>query len=220
MKKFDENKELEQLLQTVEHAGRDARRQQALGDMIDQMAAAEEKHRGFWWWGGRVAAAACLVFFISTAVRVWFIPVDEPDKPMVAAVDIDRLPAVQADDLQPRLPETKTVRRTRPVIPPENIENQELLEFPELLESSETIEEFYAEAPAEEKENPVIEQDIAVVPIIEEQPAEPVAVAQTTPVTTSEPAALKPARRSLFGSIFRHSEPSKMDGTILAINIL
>lgn len=219
MKEFDENKELEQLLQTVEHAGRDARRQQELGDMIDRMAAAEEKHRGFWWWGGRVAAAACLVFFISTAVRVWFIPVDEPDKPMVAAVDTDRQPAVQADDLQPLQPATKAVRRAKPVV---HTENQEYTETQEIPEIQETIEEFYAEVPAEEteKEPLMIEQDVAVAPIVEEQPAEPVAVAQTTPVTSSESDAPKPARRSLFGSLFRHAEPSKMDGTVLAINIL
>ena len=219
----DNNKlDFEQMLRTVEHAGRDARRQQELGDMIDRMAAAEERHHGFWWWGARVAAAACLVFFISTAIRVWFIPTSEPQGRLVAEVEADRLPAVQADNLQPQQLANKTVHRTKPVARPKNTERYEFQEFPDTSKISEIIEEFYAEVSAEEieKEPLVIEQDFAVAPIVEEQPAEPVAIAQTTPAPVPEPDVSKPTRRSLFGSLFRQAEPSKMDGIMLAINIL
>ena len=60
--KNDSNKmDLDQLLATLEHAGRDSRRQQELSAMIDSLAAAETtKHRSFWWWSSRVAVAACV----------------------------------------------------------------------------------------------------------------------------------------------------------------
>lgn len=223
--KSDNNKlDFEQMLRTVEHAGRDARRQQELGDMIDRMAAAEERHHDFWWWGARVAAAACLVFFISTAIRVWFIPVDEPETPIVAAVDAGRIPTVQTSDPQPRQPEKAAVRRAKPTVKPANPEHPDI---PETLNTLEITEEFYAEVPAEElpaevtEEEPlVVEQDFAAAPVVEEQPAEPVAIAQTTPAPVPEPDVSKPTRRSFFGSLFRQAEPSKMDGTMLAINIL
>lgn len=221
----DNNKlDFEQMLRTVEHAGRDARRQQELGDMIDRMAAAEERHHGFWWWGARVAATACLVFFISTAIRVWFIPVDEPETPIVAAVDAGRIPTVQTSDPQPRQPEKAAVRRAKPTVKPANPEHPDI---PETLNTLEITEGFYAEVPAEElpaevtEEEPlVVEQDFAAAPVVEEQPAEPVAIAQTTPAPVPKPDVSKPTRRSFFGSLFRQAEPSKMDGTMLAINIL
>ena len=221
----DNNKlDFEQMLRTVEHAGRDARRQQELGDMIDRMAAAEERHHGFWWWGARVAAAACLVFFISTAIRVWFIPVDEPETPIVAAVDAGRIPTVQTSDPQPRQPEKAAVRRAKPTVKPANPEHPDI---PETLNTLEITEEFYAEVPAEElpaevtEEEPlVVEQDFAAAPVVEEQPAEPVAIAQTTPAPVPKPDVSKPTRRSFFGSLVRQAETSKMDGTMLAINIL
>ena len=78
---------LEDLLAEVEHAGRDARRQQELGNMIDQMAVVKSRRHGFWWWSVRVSAAACVLFFIGTAVRVWFIPT-EPAAPMVAEAGV------------------------------------------------------------------------------------------------------------------------------------
>ena len=67
--KNDRNKmDLDQLLATLEHTGRDNRRQQELGAMIDSLAAAETtKHRGFWWWSSRVAAAACEIAVAAAA---------------------------------------------------------------------------------------------------------------------------------------------------------
>ena len=78
MKTDKHNMDLEQLLADVEYAGRDARRQQELSLMIDRMAGVEkgERRHGAWWWVSRVAAVACVLFFISTAVRIWFIPTE------------------------------------------------------------------------------------------------------------------------------------------------
>ena len=94
--KTDKNN-LEDFLADVEHAGRDARRQQELGAMIDLMAEESGKRKvesgrhGFWWWGARVAAAACVLFFITTAVRIWFIPT-EPAGTMVAEAEVPAPP--------------------------------------------------------------------------------------------------------------------------------
>ena len=89
MKNGNNRLDMEQLVAEVEHAGRDARRQQALGDMIDRLG--EERDRqplatGHWSLATKIAAA-CIVFFVVTAVRIWFIPT-EPAGTMVAEVDV------------------------------------------------------------------------------------------------------------------------------------
>ena len=89
------------MLATLEHAGRDSRRQQELGAMIDSLAAAETtKHRSFWWWSSRVAVAACVTFFVTTAVRIWFIPTGPTTKgiPTVAEVNGTETPTAIVSD--------------------------------------------------------------------------------------------------------------------------
>ena len=55
MKKNNDTPTLEQLLASVEHAGRDARRQQQLSEMIERMAAEEasKRHRSVRLWAVR-----------------------------------------------------------------------------------------------------------------------------------------------------------------------
>lgn len=67
MKKSINSPGLEELLASVEHAGRDARRQQQLAEMIGQMAAQEgaAKRRIVRLWTVGIAAAACLLLFVS-----------------------------------------------------------------------------------------------------------------------------------------------------------
>lgn len=67
MKKSINSPGLEELLASVEHAGRDARRQQQLAEMIGQMAAKEgaAKRRIVRLWTVGIAAAACLLLFVS-----------------------------------------------------------------------------------------------------------------------------------------------------------
>lgn len=220
--KSDNNKlDFEQMLRTVEHAGRDARRQQELGDMIDRMAAAEERHHGFWWWGARVAAAACLVFFISTAIRVWFIPVDPADGTKVAKVTVaEPLSQVIADSVATTVAVPLKINRqpiqtmsVQPIAEP--VESEEI---PVVVEEVQPVEEFYAKA--HDEEMPAVNTETKPIIAQEEVPAEPVNVAQTIPIEEEVPATPKPERRSLFSSLFCRAEPSMMDGTILAIKIL
>ena len=219
--KNDSNKmDLDQLLATLEHAGRDSRRQQELSAMIDSLAAAETtKHRSFWWWSSRVAVAACVTFFVTTAVRIWFIPTGPTTKgiPTVAEVNgTETSTAIVSDTAV--LP---TVNRsiTSPT--------------PKVVKAEPTVasEELYAEETAEPVEKDSTE---ALYFIIEDDFApntEPIAYnSEPEQPTTDEPAATTPdagtpnvaqttnsQRRKLFGGFLRRSEPSRMEGTTLAL---
>ena len=219
--KNDSNKmDLDQLLATLEHAGRDSRRQQELSAMIDSLAAAETtKHRSFWWWSSRVAVAACVTFFATTAVRIWFIPTGHTTKgiPTVAEVTVTETPTATVSDTAV-LP---TVNRsiTSPT--------------PKVVKAEPTVasEELYAEETAEPVEKDSTE---ALYFIIEDDFApntEPIAYnSEPEQPTTDEPAATTPdagtpnvaqttnsQRRKLFGGFLRRSEPSRMEGTTLAL---
>ena len=218
--KNDRNKmDLDQLLATLEHAGRDSRRQQELSAMIDSLAAAETtKHRSFWWWSSRVAAAACVTFFVTTAVRIWFIPTGPTTKgiPTVAEVNgTETSTAIVSDTAV--LP---TVNRsiTSPT--------------PKVVKAEPTIasEELYAEETAEPVEEDSIEAPYYIIEDDFAPNTEPIAYSEPKQAITDEPAATtpdagtpnvaqttKPQRRKLFGGFLRRSEPSRMEGTTLAL---
>ena len=212
---------LEDLLDDVEHAGRDARRQQELGAMIDRMAGEEsaEQRHGFWWWSTRVAAAACVLFFISTAVRIWFIPTEETVQ--VAQTEVPVAPEVRpvapAPVEEPEVkvapaPRIKRASTVQPVVEtPEQQSVEELLAeevaVPEVVEPLDTVEVPVV----------IIEDDIAsdselvAEAAVEQQPV--VALPQAEPQTELK----KASRGNFLRSLFRLSEPSNMDGTTLAL---
>ena len=75
MKTNNENPTLEQLLASVEHAGRDARRQQQLSDMIEQLSEAEASRRSTVRRRVvRIAVAATITLFVTTSVWRWLSP--------------------------------------------------------------------------------------------------------------------------------------------------
>lgn len=227
MKTDRHNTDLEQLLSALERDGRNARRQQQLADMIDGLAAKEKAaaHRVRRMWTVRIAAAACVLFFIVTAVRVWFIPTTQTEGPQVARVEA---PVAVADTTTPRpeaLPATAT--------PAPNPSHKRKATMPRPIgESTPMPEELLVEAapqqPAPQPTEPEpqsIDQEAAYAQA-EESPidsiaqpvsslaAEPEQLAQATPEAEPKP------RRSLWKSLFSRTEPSEMDGTMLAINIL
>ena len=247
MKTDKHNMDLEQLLGTLEHAGRDARRQQELGAMIDRMAATEgsTSRHGFWWWSARVAAAACLIFFISTAVRIWFIPTERGEQ-LVAEnkmfaedtmsysypfaslgtpssnleEEFDRADAPLGSS-SPTLGEEFKRRE------PGTLRSSSKLE--EGGRRAAVVEEYVVEesvADVEQEESLPVEEPVVVPLYIEEDIAEPVMVVQVESEPSQreqqEPVAVKPQKRrsSLFSGLIRRAEPSKMDGTMLAFNIL
>lgn len=210
---------MESLLAEMEHAGRDIRRQQELGAMIDRLAGEEtdERRHGAWWWVGRVAAAACVLFFISTAVRIWFIPT-ESGKQMVAEVEMPEVvssaePAIAVEVK----PAARVSHHTR--VKPVTVQSVVLEEQEEPV----VVEEYLVEENIEE-ELPVEEQIEEPVDNHIEMIVQPVvSIAQTVEPAPAEAAPAKPAksaRRSLLGNLIRRAEPSKMDGTMLAFNIL
>ena len=210
--------DLDQLLATLEHAGRDSRRQQELGAMIDSLAAAETtKHRGFWWWSSRVAVAACVTFFVTTAVRIWFIPTGPTTKgiPTVAEVNGTETPTATVSDtaVLPAVSHSATshtpnIAEAQPTAASEKLYAEE---------TAEPVEEDSIEAPYY-----IIEDDFA--PDTEQlaDNSEPVQAitdepAVTTPNTPNIAQTAKPQRRKLFGGFLRRSEPSRMEGTTLAL---
>lgn len=214
MKTDNNHIDLEQLLAILEHAGRDERRRQELGAMIDRMGG--RQGHGAWWWVSRVAAAACILFFISTAVRIWFIPtgsgapmVAEAEVPAVFPAAVDSTPAVTA--VVAPAPRRSYVRPQVAVTEPATTEAPAVVEE-YVAEEVEPVEP--AEADTDTVPTYIILDDFApdaelVVQTVESDPvAEPVAVAV-------EPA--MPARRSIFSTLFRPAEPSMMEGTTLAL---
>ena len=219
------NLDLEGLLAEVEHAGRDARRQEELGAMIDSMA--DTKSHGFWWWTVRVAAAACVLFFIGTAVRIWFIPTST-DVPMVAEADVPAIvPPVTVDSTVaiPVAP-SPTVRRVR--LAPAAVAE-------EAVPETDLFAEDVATEPAEVLEPTPCEQDDTVAfssPLAtlgatspslgEDQDGVERLEPMVVDVQVAEPAkkAQPRHRESIFKSLFRRDDISKMDGTMLAISLL
>ena len=215
MKTDRHNTDLEQLLDALERDGRNARRQQQLADMIDGLAAKEKAaaRRSRRLWTVRVAAAACVLFFIATAVRVWFIPTEQTVEPQVA-----RAEAPVADTTTP-MPEARPATTT----PAPSLSHKRKAAMPEelLVEAApqqlvpqptepepQAIDQEAAYAQAEESHIDSIAQPVSSLA------AKPEPLAQATPKAEPKP------RRSLWKSLFGRTAPSEMDGTILAINIL
>lgn len=221
MKNNSQIKDLEQMLATLEHAGRDERRQQELGAMIDCMAGekSEEQRHGFWWWGARVAAAACVLFFISTAVRIWFIPTEEAVQVAQTEVPVTKevFPVAPSPVEEPEVivapaPRIKRASAVQPVVEaPEQQPVEELLAeevaLPEVVEPLDTVEVPVV----------IIEDDVApdteqiAEAAVREQPS--IAPPHEEPQTELK----KASRGNFLRSLFRLAEPSNMDGTTLAL---
>ena len=215
---------MEDLLSDVEHAGRDARRQQELGDMVDRLAASESgKQHGFWWWSTRVAAAACVLFFISTAVRIWFIPSDSA-RPEVAEALIPTQPPIVADSVLPIAPAANAIKpagirriASSPVVTtPSSLEETAAEDEPVVP----MVEEFMAEEFTVEQESlsDSLDTEDSLTNTIDDLVSPIVSIAcepQTEPQT--EAPHEKRERRSFLASLFRPAEPSLMDGTTLTL---
>jgi len=202
---------LEEMLAMVEHAGRDARRQQQLAEMIEGLAAKEEAthRRVVRLWVGRVAAAACLAGVILTFAHYMNMTV-EPSGPMVAEVQptsISQRPVAHAPEAVPSTApfrqERQVVRHVRPTIElphrlPAAAEEERPLVLTETRELAPVdLSDLYAEAEPEYV------------------PTEALAQVEST----QEP---KPAERTKRHSIFSigNSEPDLMEGNTLSIRLI
>lgn len=220
MKKNNDTPTLEQLLASVEHAGRDARRQQQLAEMIERMAAEEasKRRRSVRLWTVRVAAAATVTLFIVTSV--WRIANPSP----LAGVQVAQAPVVRTPKLPlptmvplrqaettPDIPLNVSVSKPQATVAMPVVEEQPIGAESVAVEpvpDFPVMEETMAEAVVQEEPMPTVEEEEPVV-----TSTEPAVMAQSSP--TPKP---KQERRGFF-SLFR-AEPSLMDGTMLAFNIL
>ncbi len=220
MKKNNDTPTLEQLLASVEHAGRDARRQQQLSEMIERMAAEEasKHHRSVRLWAVRFAAAAAVTLVVVTSV--WILTNPSP----LVGVQVAQAPVVRKTKLP--VPTMEPLRQAAkapdnplnaPVSKPQATVAMPVVEEQPVGAETVTVEpapdfpvmeEAIAEAVVQEEPMPTVEEEEPVV-----TSTEPAVMAQSSP--TPKP---KQERRSFF-SLFR-AEPSLMDGTMLAFNIL
>ena len=219
MKKNSTPPTLEELLASLEHAGRDARRQQQLSQMIERMAAEEAaaKRRSVRLWSVRLVAAACLVLFMMTIVRLWY-PSPVSVNPQLAQAPQVQLPKVHMAPTEPHkaTPQpastttTTSISEPKPALPLQPDVADPILEEmapSPILEPSLPTEQ-YAESVPEE------------LPAEEESPAVPFQPETTDAIAQAEPAPAPEAptqHRSLFR--LRMAEPSLMDGNVLALHI-
>lgn len=220
MKKNNDTPTLEQLLASVEHAGRDARRQQQLSEMIERMAAEEasKRHRSVRLWAVRFAAAAAVTLFVVTSV--WILTNPSP----LVGVQVAQAPVVRKTKLPvptmeplrqaakaPDNPLNVSVSKPQATVAMPVVEEQPIeaeVAAVEPVPDFPVMEETMAEAVVQEEPMPTVEEEEPVVTNME-----PAVMAQSSP--TPKP---KQERRGFF-SLFR-AEPSLMDGTMLAFNIL
>lgn len=208
---------LAEMLNAIEHAGRDSRRRQQLSDLIDQLAANEatvyqRKKRRLW--AIAFSAAACIVLFVTTIVRLTgttgSIP---PIVPLVAKTN-DSIPETKAvadtivtPTLHKKTTPAVTIAESISVEPVPTTEEDSIPTTDTLLRINEP-ELLLAETPEDDEE---LQNQIASI---------------TTPITSvgnnentspnPQPEPQKKSRRLLR---FLRPEASKMDGTMLAINI-
>lgn len=213
--------ELEQLLASLEHAGRNQRRQDALAGMIDQMAGEAPSKRPAWrLWLPRVAAVACLIFFILTAVRIWYITTHgTTEGPLIAEGALqasDSIQPVESQTLLPTAPQyaaprIRPIRKSQPAAPPPQPAATEVFVSKEA--APDTLLPTYPAPQAQE------EPDTLATPLPE--PA-PLADSEPTPApqTLQQPSSNKqPRNQSIWKCLFRPAEPDLMDGTTLAFSI-
>ena len=217
MKTNNEKPTLEQLLASVEHAGRDARRQQQLSDMIEQLSEAEASRRSTVRRRVvRIAVAATVTLFVTTSVWRWI----SPSQPQAGQASLRAVvsPAVVTPTLQPAIPTQEPpsispVRRSfghpQPlpsVAADDPVEATAEVEpaLVEIVEPSLPQEEVYIA----EVESPAATE--------EESPSLPQPAVETLAQNTPAPAPA-PRRHGLFS--LRMAEPSLMDGNVLALQI-
>ena len=229
MKKTDEKFDLDELLRTVEHAGRDNRRQQQLSDLIDSLAAEEESaHRKVLWrrWSIGISVAACLVLFVTTIVKFTAQDAIQPSGSLVAEAQADTAAKPMLDEINdddsPSLGE-RTVRphTVSPAVAPQMVAEQS----DDRQVVKEMDEAFNEEViPIDVYDNDVqyaeqIDQRKSEDTLLEHVGADSDNVQMQPQFAMQEPAAKQEkAPRKWFK--LRRANPSKMDGTVLAFNLL
>lgn len=242
MKEFEEKKdglqdgqsradaELELMLKALEKAGRDSRRREALSAMLDRMAADEAAaHRKVVRrrWSIGVSAAACLLLFVTTIVRLTNIGDGVAAGPLTAEVDEKNIVygdtvAIDSDVKTDVLPVkarkvfAPTVTESAPMMAETKAPKEETTPMlPSEVKAVDTVtlgdEVLYDAGQFAEVDLPESDENEVVTPTpVSPTPAQ---VAANTP-------AAKPDKRRSRWVRHHRDDRSKMDGTMLAFNIL
>ncbi len=226
--------ELELMLKALEKAGRDSRRREALLAMLDQMAATEAAaHRKVVRrrWSIGISAAACLLLFVTTIVRLTNIGDGVAAGPLTAEVDGrpvvsgDSVPDAVANDnnmqnsvlsIKPSKAIAPTVTESAPMMAETKAPQEDTTPMPSVEEeATDTVtlgdDLLYDAGQFAEADLPESEENEAVTPT----PASP----QPAQVAANTPAP-KPAKQRSRWVRHHRDNRSKMDGTMLAFNIL
>lgn len=207
--------DLEQLLQSVEHAGRDSLRRQQLSDLIDQLAAKDAvsiRRPHYRIWTAIVSMAACIALFVTTVVRLTKTTETMlPSGPLTAQSTTDSIPSPSADADTVETP--AALNETAPLLAYVPDDKEESIQMDEIdtIPIADTIVNVGEPELllVEESSDDGIDNQIEIIadPIVSKGNDEP----------ANTQAELIKNRRRLFR--FRRTEASMMDGTMLAINI-
>lgn len=246
MKEFEEKKdglqdgqsradaELELMLKAVEKAGRDSRRREALSAMLDRMAADEDAaHRKVVRrrWSIGVSAAACLLLFVTTIVRLTNIGDGVAPGPLTA--EVGDKPIVNGDtvantvvygnnmqnnvlSIKPSKAIAPTVSEPAPMMAETKASQEETTPMPSVEEEAvDTVtlgdEVLFDAGQLAEADLSESEENEAITP----SPVSP----KSAQVVANTPAP-KPAKQRSRWVRHHRDDRSKMDGTMLAFNIL
>lgn len=221
---------LEDLLSSIEHQGRDARRREQISAMLERMAAEESASRRHTvrLWTVRVAVAASVVGVIMTVARLMQ-PQPQPVGSQMAQAPIIVPPVLHSDSVL-RSSETATVSPTQaPLTLQPSAASDTLPRMVHTMEGESSV----AEAPMLVHPMPeqlLAEAEMAALPDGDirsfQQPQMTLeTLAQSEPATAPEapkedtPAANPKPRGNSFFKLFE-AKPSMMEGTMLAFHII
>lgn len=225
---------LEDLLSSIEHQGRDARRREQISAMLERMAAEESASRRHTvrLWTVRVAVAASVVGVIMTVARLMQ-PQLQTVGSQVAQAPIIVPPVLHSDSVL-RSPETATVSPTQTpaTLQPLATPDTAYMLHPQVFNAMEG-ESSEAAAPMLVHPMPaqlLAEAEMAALPdgdiLSFQQPQMALeTLAQSEPATAPEapqddtPAAKTKPRGNSFFKLFE-AKPSMMEGTMLAFHII
>lgn len=229
MKKTEEKFDLDELLRTVEHAGRDNRRQQQLSELIDSLAAEEESaHRKVLWrrWSIGISVAACLVLFVTTIVKFTAQDAIQSSGSLVAEAQADTASKPMLDEINDDDSPSLGERTVRPHTVSPAVAPQRVAEQSDDRQDVKEMDEVFSEevVPVDVYDNDVqyaeqIDQRKSEDTLLEYVGADSDNVQMQPQFAMQEPTAKQEkAPRKWFK--LRRANPSKMDGTVLAFNLL
>lgn len=227
----DKNQQAEEqmaeMLRAIEHAGRNSRRQQQLSDLIDQLAAEKATvahHHNRKRWAIAFSAAACIALFVTTIVKFIYTPSTMPKGGVIVAQNDNDSIVMNDDIVLIENPENGDTIAYAPLHAAPKGKTLLIAQHEEVLQ--ETRIEEVMENEVEDKILEDIKPELFLAEGFESEERDPiesivtpvVSIGNNEEKTTSTAKVPEKKRRGLL-RIFR-SEPSKMDGTMLAFRIM